>query len=229
MINTQTSHVKGPMVWYGKQFASDSSWICELTEIDIGELENALYLVKKYSPNHIGFGSDCFPIPKLRKKLNNILKNVEFGRGFAVLRGMPIGRFTRQDIESIYWGIGTYIGMPISQNSDGQLITEVSDKGSSYSNNINDRGYMSGDKLKPHVDTSDITVLLCVEQSTVGGISSLASSAAIFNEILDQNPEFFPSYFKGFYHDLRGEGPTGELDEVTQNRIPVFSFYNGFF
>ena len=33
--------------------------------------------------------------------------------------------------------------------------------------------------------------------------------------------------YEGFYNDLRGEGPTGEIDELTHNRIPVYSYFAG--
>ena len=86
------------------------------------------------------------------------------------------------------------MGYPISQNSSGQLIAEVSDKGARYSKNTNDRGYRSRDKLNPHVDTSDMTVLLCLQVAASGGVSSLSSSAKIYNEIVSTHSELLDIY-----------------------------------
>ena len=107
------------------------------------------------------------------------------------------------------------------------MIAEVTDKGASYDDAINDRGYMSKDKLNPHVDTSDMTALLCLRKAGIGGMSSLTSSAAVYNEILSNRSDLLEIFYRGFHHDLRGEGPTGSLVEVTQNRIPVFSYFEG--
>ena len=146
-----------------------------------------------------------------------MLEEVQDGRGFAVFRGLPVEQYERADLEIIYWGIGAYMGQVISQNSMGDLIAEVTDKGASYDTAVNDRGYMSKDKLNPHVDTSDMTALLCLRKAGIGGKSSLTSSAAIYNEILSRRPDLLEVYYRGFHHDLRGEGPTGSLVEVTHN------------
>lgn len=216
-----------PDVWRGADVADESLWVRPMTEAELAEIDAALAAVKAKGGPAIGFAKDDFPLPALSEKINAIYQDVQHGRGFAVLRGLPVANYSRQDLETIYWGIGSHMGYPISQNPEGQLIAEVTDKGSSYATNVNDRGYRSRDKLNPHVDTSDVTVLLCVRQADDGGMSSLVSSGAIYNEILAKRPDLLPVLYRGFHHDLRGEGLTGSLDEVTHNRIPVFSYHEG--
>lgn len=213
-------------VWRGPDLADESLWVRMLTTAEVAEIDTALASVKAGGGPAIGFGKDAFALPTLAAKIDTIYEDVQHGRGFAVLRGLPAEKYSRKDLETIYWGIGSHLGYPISQNPEGHLIAEVTDKGSSYASNINDRGYRSRDKLNPHVDTSDVTVLLCVRQADDGGMSSLASSGAIYNEILAKRPDLLPVLYRGFHHDLRGEGPTGSLDEVTA-RIPVFSYHEG--
>ena len=215
-----------PDVWHGHDLADGSRWVRTFTADEIAEIDAALASVKASGGPAIGFGKDDFPLPTLGGKIGAIYQDVQHGRGFAVLRGLPVRKYNRADLETIYWGIGSHMGYPISHNPEGHLIAEVTDKGSSYATNINDRGYRSRDKLNPHVDTSDVTVLLCVRQADDGGMSSLASSGAIYNAILAERPDLLPVLYRGFHHDLRGEGPTGSLDEVTA-RIPVFSYHEG--
>ena len=221
--------LREPCLWRGNEFVDDRSWLHKIEDSELEELSLALNIAKNSSLNCTEFKRADFKLFQLKTKLQKILNEVENGRGFAVLRGLPIKDFSRQQIETILWGLSTYMGYPISQNSQGQLITEVADKGSSYAKNINDRGYMSGDKLNPHVDTSDMSVLLCLETAASGGKSSLTSSLTIYNEILKSRPDLLDIYKKGFYHDLRGEGPTESINEVTSRPIPVFSFFQGFF
>jgi hypothetical protein len=78
-----------------------------------------------------------------------------------------------------------------------------------------------------HNDPSDLTCLLCVRQAKSGGLSRIASAAAIYNDIVVDHPEFLTPLCRGFHHDVRGEGPTGKLDEVTEIAIPVFSHFAG--
>lgn len=218
---------KGPAVWHGPAMAKDKSWLHQLDRNDLAEIDAALESVKSAGLAPLSFGRDAFPLPTLSPRLAAVLAEVQDGRGFAILRGLPPGKYSRADLEAVYWGIGAHLGNAISQNGEGQLLAEVTDKGSSYSTNVNDRGYRSRDKLNPHVDTSDMTALLCVRQADDGGMSSVASSAAVYNEFLAHRPDLLEPLYRGFHHDLRGEGPTGSFDEVTHGRIPVFSYHEG--
>ena len=214
-------------VWRGPELADESQWVHRLSTDELAEIDEALAVFKARGGQEIGFERGTFRLTNLAVRIEAILAEVQHGRGFALLRGLPVEKYSRRDLETIYWGIGTYMGRPISQNGEGHLLAEVTDKGSSYSTNVNDRGYRSRDKLNPHVDTSDMTALLCVRQADDGGLSSIASSGAIYNEILARRPDLLGAYYHGFHHDLRGEGPTSSFDEVTHNRIPVFSFHQG--
>ncbi len=227
MTDVLREPLTGPSVWHGNQFTQDLSWVHEVSEPDIGDLENALAHAKHSGVTPGKFSKNDFPLSAFGNKIKTLLDEVQDGRGFAIFRGLPVERYERSDLEIIFWGIGAYMGQVISQNSKGDLIAEVTDKGASYDTAVNDRGYMSRDKLNPHVDTSDMTALLCVRKAGKGGMSSLTSSAAIYNKILSSRPDMLEILYRGFHHDLRGEGPTGSLTEVTHSRIPVFSYYQG--
>ncbi len=139
---------------------------------------------------------------------------------------MPVDQYDDDALKVLYWGLGAYTGEVISQNSKGQLLAEVSDRGNAYGDR-NTRGFSTNAELYPHVDTSDMTVLLCVRTARRGGDSRVVSSTAAYNVIRAEHPEYLPVLFRGFRNDLRGEGPTGEIDELTHVRIPVFSAFAG--
>ena len=219
--------VQGPVSWYGPTMAEDGSWIYRLSEAEILELEAALAQLPGDMLQSRRFGREDFPLPNFGKALAGLLEHIQNGRGFVLIRGLPLDEWSREQIEAVYWGIGSYLGEPISQNAEGQLIAEVMNRGQSYANNINDRGYRSRDRLHPHVDTSDVTALLCLHPAKSGGHSSIASSLTVLNELLERHPEHTDRLARGYFHDLRGEGPTRSLDEVTRNRVPVFSAFQG--
>ena len=226
MGNRLDTPVTGPTVWRRVDVDADESWVYHLTESDIGTLESAAGAVLERGLPPMDFERADFPLAALAGRLAPLLDQVENGRGFMVIRGLPVDRYDRPLIETIYWGLGCHFGMPISQNARGQRLAEVKDRGHNYTE-TNARGYTTRAKLLPHVDTSDMTALLCLNPAKSGGLSSLVSSAAIFNAVLARHPEYLDILFRGFHHDLRGEGVTGKIDEVTNHRIPVYSHYEG--
>ena len=89
----------GPSVWHDNQFTQDLSWVHELSEEDIGDLESALTHVKH---NRVGpgvFSKDDFPLATFGTKIECLLNEVQNGRGFAIFRGLPVDRYERSDLE----------------------------------------------------------------------------------------------------------------------------------
>ena len=41
------------------------------------------------------------------------------GRGFALIRGLPVERYSDDDASLIYWGIGMHLGKPWPQTGTG--------------------------------------------------------------------------------------------------------------
>ncbi len=226
MADRLNTPVTGPTAWRRADIDADDQWIYHLSASDIAELESATCAIRDRGCSPMDFEQADFPLPRFTDRLQSLIDQVENRRGFIVIRGLPIDRYDRPIIETIYWGLGCHFGLPISQNAKGQRLAEVKDRGYDYSE-MNARGYTTSAKLLPHVDTSDMTALFCMNPAKSGGLSTLVSSAAIFNEILAKHPEYLDILFRGFHHDLRGEGVTGHIDEVTNHRIPVFSHFAG--
>jgi hypothetical protein len=174
----------------------------------------------------VGFTREDFPLEGLAARLEGVVDELEHGRGCALLRGLDPGRYSRDELRALYWGIGVHVGTPISQNAGGELMAEVTDGGREYRQK-NVRGYTTNDALRAHCDASDVVTLLCVHPARRGGESVFTSSVTIFNEILRRRPDLLAPLAEGFHFDLRGEGATGDPDEVTRHRVPVFSFHEG--
>jgi hypothetical protein len=62
-----------------------------------------------------------FPLPTLAPKLMEMQKDVVNGRGFVLLRGLPVEDMTVEQAATAYWGIGRYFGEPVSQNKSVRL------------------------------------------------------------------------------------------------------------
>ncbi len=223
--NTQRREpIVEPSAWLPQQLEQDTSWRHRLTEAELDELLSATRAACERGLKVGEFGREDFPLPTVGPIIERLVDNVENGRGIALLSGIPVDTLDRATLGVLYWGFGGYAGDLISQNSKGQLLAEVTDKGNSYADR-NTRGFATNAELLPHVDTSDMTTLLCVRQAKSGGRSRVVSSTTVYNTILEEAPEHLDVLYRGFYNDLRGEGPTGDINELTNRRIPIYSYF----
>ena len=218
--------VAGPSVWKANSFASDQSWIRVLEQSEVAELETAVEKVRARGLRPCEFGPGNFPLPRLSAELASIRDTLENGRGFVLLRGLPIRGLDENRLMLMYWGIGVHLGRVITQNSQGDRIGRVTDRGDDYGS-TGVRGHGSRAAIPPHCDSSDLVGLLCVQTATRGGESVVASAMTIYNEILAHHPEYLEVLCRGFRINLAGKGPTGHADELSNHRIPVFSYFRG--
>ena len=212
-------------VWLAKDYASDRSWLNVLSAADLNELDSALRAVKARGMAPPDFGREDFLIPGLGARLETFGHQLDHGRGFFVIRGLPIERYSLDDIKTIYWAIGTHLGNPVLQNKAGDLVSHVEDRGDDYSM-PNVRLYSTAAAANPHNDPSDVVGLLCVRTAPTGGASMIASATAIYKRVAQQHPEHLAVLARGFPHAVRGEGSSRSTRETTPP-IPVFSYHQG--
>jgi len=215
-----------PSAWYGKDLQKKDDWIWQVEPQHVEELDAALHLSKESGLAEQEVTKQDFPLNGFKEELARMVRELEFGRGFVLMRGFPVERYDYADIRRIYWGIGQHIGSAESQNIKGELIQEIRDYGFDYTKSEH-RGSMSSAELRPHCDITDTVALLCLRIAKNGGESFIRSSMTIYNEIFEKHPEYLPALHRGFHFELDGKGPTGDPNEVT-HRIPTFSWHEGY-
>lgn len=210
--------------WKGSNLQANKSWIYVLPSSAIRDIDGALSNCKNITLTDIT--KDDFPLTSIRNDLGQIADEMENGRGFVLIRGLPFGKYGDDDIAKIFWGIGTHFGYAISQNAQGDLLGHVKAvEGMKYMEK-NVRGYQTNAELFFHNDNSDIVGLLCFRKAKSGGLSRITSAITIYNEVLDKHPEYLETICKGFHYDLRGEELPG-FSPITPHRIPVYSYFEG--
>ena len=210
--------ITGPAAWKGAELAGDTSWLHPLSAQQIAALDAALAQVKARGLTFPNFGKGDFPIGEdWAKALAQHSDELENGRGFMVLRGLPVERYTEEDIQIIYYGIGLHMGMPVRQNPRGDLLGLVMNVGDVSKKTT--RVYETNLYLPYHSDPSDVVGLLCVRKAKQGGLSSLVSVAAIYNEILHKHPEYLGLYYRCWYFS--------HLCEDLPSLSPIFSHHQG--
>lgn len=220
------SIVQDATAWKGADVRNDSSWIYQFTAAELDELDAAFRRVRAEGLSWGEFGQEAFELPLLGVKLKHIDYQIRNGRGFVLLKGFPVERYSPDEIKTLYWGLGTHMGQVISHNVAGDFVAAVTDLALD-SKDPNRRNNTTNQLLDPHTDLADVVSLLCVEKAKEGGMSSLVSTVAIHNEILQHHPEYLEVLYEGFYHDYRGYGPSADPNEVTATPIPVFEYNNG--
>lgn len=215
--------VKDRSAWYGPDLAESAEWIELLSEAEIAEVEHAF---RQLSSKRIDFASltpSDVPLPTLAPRLQRILEEVLNGRGFVLIKSLPVERWTRREAASAFLIIGVHLGNLRRQNAEGHLLGHVRDMGRS-SDDPNTRIYQTRERQTHHTDSCDVVGLLSLHAAKSGGLSNLVSSTTIFYEIRRRRPDLLRVLLEPIETDRRGEVPEGSNPYFT---IPVFNYFDG--
>ena len=210
--------------WYGPEMETrKNDWTLQLTRSEIAELEVTVERLLASNHNITDLTLEKFPLPTLAPKLKTIRNELIHGRGFALIKGLPVSEYTERKAGTIFYGIGCHIGSPRSQNAIGHMLGHVHDLGMK-GNDPNVRIYQTNERQTFHTDSTDVVGLLCLKTARKGGTSLLVSASTIYNEMYNHRPDLLELLLQPIATDRRGEVPEGMLPYLL---IPVFSFYEG--
>lgn len=198
--------IGGPQAWTGVEQAKRDDWSCTFSAADIAEIEAALATVR--DTDILAIDKASFPLPTLSPRLMDIKREVLDGRGFFLLRGLPIERYSIAEAARIFWGLGAHWGEAVSQNGKGHVLGHVKDLGLNYADPLA-RGYQTSARLPYHTDSSDIVGLLCLKASRAGGLSSIVSTTTVYNEMVRRRPDLVAVLMRPLYRTRWGEVPEG--------------------
>ncbi len=213
--------VRDQSAWYGRDLAQADDWIEHLSETDIAELEQAIRELEKSQVELATMAANDVPLPKLAPRLRSILDEVLNGRGFVLIKRLPVERWTRRKAALAFVIIGAHLGNLRMQNGDGHLLGHVRDLGRS-SDDPNTRIYQTRERQTHHTDSCDVVGLLCLQAAKSGGLSSLVSSTTIFNEMRRRRPDLLEVLLEPIETDRRGEVSEGSKPYFN---IPVFNYH----
>jgi hypothetical protein len=186
--------VEDRSAWYGRDLANCDDWIEHLSAAEVAT-------------------------PRLQQILDEVLN----GRGFVLIRGLPIESWTKRQAAEAFLKIGAKLGNLRMQNADGHLLGHVRDLGRS-SDDPNTRIYQTRERQTHHTDSCDVVGLMCLRTAKSGGLSSLVSSTTIFNEMRRRRPDLLRVLMEPIETDRRGEVPEGGKPYFS---IPVFNYHEG--
>ena len=217
--------IEGPSAWIGADMRNrEVEWSYRLSAAEIAEIEMALKQVQSRGLDISDIRREDFPLPKLGPVLDRLRAEVLDGRGFVLLRGVPVEDRPIAESAAAYWGIGTYFGSARSQNAHGHLLGHVYDLGGSSATDPTIRSYATSERQNFHIDRCDVVALLCLRRARSGGQSAIVSSMTVHNVIAARRPDLLERLYRPFPVDRRGEVPEGKAPFY---EAPVFNEHAG--
>ena len=204
MTGMRKDPLTGPSAWVTADFQNDTSWLHVLNDAELAGIDAAVISAKAANVIYPSITKADVDFGFLETKLQMFREELENGRGFLLLRGLPVERYTENDLKLIYFGIGLHLGVPVGQNPQGDLLGNVMAVGDPTKKET--RVFQTNLYLPYHTDPSDVVGLLCIRKAKKGGLSSLVSVASVYNEILAKHRELLGLFYKQYYYAYLGEG-----------------------
>jgi alpha-ketoglutarate-dependent taurine dioxygenase len=151
-------------------------------------------------------------------------RELERGRGFAILDRLPVGRLSTREATALYWLLGQLLGEPTPQNVQGTLLYDVRDTGQDVASGA--RFSVTNAESSFHTDNSfgdvviDYVGLLCLRSAVSGGVSQSVSGHAALERLRAEDPVAFDTLHHPFHVERRGGFRGGESPTVLR---PVVS------
>jgi hypothetical protein len=227
--------LEGRAAWRGKELEASGDWIRTLDDTQRREIDDALAHVKRARAPLSGITRNDFPLSSTADLLGLVSDELENGRGMVRLRGLPVARYSDDDIRQIFWGLGAHLGTAVYQNARGEIMGEVRDEaklpnktyvpaedGKITSSRARAR---SAGPLRWHTDRCDVIALLCVRNAKAGGISKLTSIVTIYNEMLRRRPDLLELLCQDYWRSR----PADEDGPTTSRAValPIFGVQDG--
>ncbi|KAJ3759723.1 hypothetical protein EV360DRAFT_41322 [Lentinula raphanica] len=201
------SKVEGPIVWEGQDWTSEDQWVFHLTPDQLQEIDNGLAHFKALDKPLGYISRETFPLPTLSPVLESLAHELYSGRGFFVLRTIPVDDYTRKDLATIYAGISSHVGSARGkQDGTGAVLAHIKDLTLSHAHEkggIGNAAYTT-DKQVFHTDVGDLIALIALATAAEGGVSRISSSARVYNELAATRPDLIQTLSQPWILDTFG-------------------------
>lgn len=215
--------VVDPAEWYPGDIRGSDAWLYRLSDAEFAEIEAGVAAVEARGLDIRDIRREDVPLPRFGGALAEMRDELLDGRGFVVIRGLPVARMSRAQVAAAFWSIGVNFGAAVSQNASGHLLGHVKDLGTDYDKV---RGYQTRAHMAFHADQCDILGLCCLHPAKSGGAHRVCSSVALHNEMLRRRPDLVKELNWKFYRSRSDDVSPGETPYYRQ---AIFNYHDGYF
>jgi alpha-ketoglutarate-dependent taurine dioxygenase len=184
---------------------ADQGYVVDLPSDVAGQLRDAVAGVRRHGLELDDVEQEDVRLPGLVSAVPEILKRLDGGPGFAILRGFDLAAFCEADAEIAAWGAGNYFGRPVRQGlrKDRRIFT-VTDHQGAYKDPT--RVGATTALSRPHTDNGcleprppDYVFLACYRQAKAGGDSTIISAYALHEAFAARRPDLLPLLYQPFH------------------------------
>lgn len=198
----------GPAAWRAGDLRT-SDWMLPIGAEDAAEIEVALAALGGRAPETAAEA----PLPRLGPMLRQVAARLDTGRGFALLRGLPMEKIGEDAAPNLLMVLGSQLGRPLAQGPCGEPVQRMDSVASGAT------------RWRFHADAADIVALMILRQPPDVDPVMLVSAAAVHNEMMKRARPALEALHGRLPHLLRAV--TGEKPQVAE--LPVFSTASGAF
>ncbi|KAF9474998.1 Clavaminate synthase-like protein [Pholiota conissans] len=203
--------LESPLVWEGKDWTDATQWEHDLSAEQLKEIDDAVKHFKGLGKPYGYISTETFPLPTLGPILRDLSKELHLGRGFFVLRTIPVDNYTREENILIYAGISTYVGgkrgVQDRGGGSGVVLAHIKDLTETHPLKTIGAPAYTTDKQVFHTDIGDIISLFVLQTAVEGGVSRISSSWRVYNELAETRPDLIKTLSEPWDHDTFGADP----------------------
>jgi len=196
------------MRWLASEI-KPADWIVKVTAEVLGEIDRLVEFLQQNPLPMLQRRLDEFELPACRQMMLAMKNILDDGVGFAVLDRMPMDDYPIETLLDIYWLLGQFVGHPVAQKWNGQMMYDVSDTGAEYA--YGTRGSRTSVELNFHTDNAfarmppDYVALFCRQAAKTGGISRFCSLYSVHQRMLEQYPQELARLYQPVFFDRQKE------------------------
>jgi hypothetical protein len=230
IVNRLSRALRVPAAWKGSEFDVTTHALRRLAPAHVAEIDAALaFYEEKDRQDLLAITPSTFPLPTVGPFMLQLRYHLRFGPGVVLLRGLPCERYSHEQLATIYFALGTHLGVAVPQSHNGELLGSVIDVSDA---DAGVRGYQAGGRQGFHTDGTvcDIVSLMCLTAARSGGESRIVSAVAVHNALLERRPDLAQVFYDGFFYRLMdNDARVAGLPPTLPERIQVFAEEDGEF
>src|SRR6478752_5192149 len=104
--NTMIAAITEPRGWTAADLKNDGGWAIRLSAGELADFERGLQHARSSGKALYDLLPDDFPFgPAALARLKDCISETQQGRGFQMMRGFPVERWSVEDARLFFWGL----------------------------------------------------------------------------------------------------------------------------
>ena len=207
-----TDVVPAPRAWMATDLGVED-WSVVMSPASIAEIGQMAKVFGTSPASYLSRTASAQDAPHLAQCMVEVRDRLDMGCGFCVLDGLPMDQYPVPDLIACFWVIGQWLGRPVAQTWQGDMLYEVTDTGEAYRYGV--RGSRTRVELFLHPDNAfgrsppHYVGLFCCQPAMEGGVSRFCSLYTLHNRLLERYPQLLARLYQPLLFDRQGEHAEG--------------------